>query len=121
MPSPETPTFCRAVTAVTDKKIYQIGMHPGVADLDAFGRYITDSKHVSRYWNHIPFVFFIETELSSKELAEFLKPFLKHDYIISEIEKFNLNGLLNRAAWEWFYEPENPTFPKLPDLFGPTK
>jgi hypothetical protein len=66
-------------------------------------RYLHDSRDIIAYWNYIPLVYCIKSYLSADELTVKLRPFFPNSYMIAEIDPGNINGILPKEAWTWFY------------------
>jgi hypothetical protein len=75
------------------------------ADLDAVGYRIQTDPRIAAYWNYLPYVFCLKTEMSAKELAALFADAAVHGFLIAEIDPASVNGRLQRRAWEWFMEP----------------
>jgi hypothetical protein len=69
----------------------------------ALTQYLHDSREIIAYWNYIPLVYCVKSFLSAAVLREHLRPFLLNSYMIAEINHENLDGLLPKEAWSWFY------------------
>ena len=90
-----------------------------MADVEAFAQYVKDSKKISRYWNYIPNVFIVESNLNVRDLAVSFKPFLRVGYLVTEIDNTNTDGQLPSAAWAWFIdEPPKDLSAQMGALFG---
>jgi hypothetical protein len=77
-------------------------------------RYLHDSRDIIAYWNYIPLVYCVKTYLTSLELTERLRPYLPGQFMIAEINEFNINGILPREAWSWFYADHHEKRAELP-------
>jgi hypothetical protein len=66
-------------------------------------RYLHDSRDIIAYWNYIPLVYCIKSYLSAEELTVKLRPFFPNSFMIAEINPGNINGILPKEAWTWFY------------------
>ena len=69
--------------------------------------FIQHDQRILAYWNYIPGLYFVKSDLSAEQLTKAISPFLYKTphYIVSEVNVQNMNGQLPRTAWEWFYEP----------------
>jgi hypothetical protein len=72
-------------------------------DLGALTRYLHENREIIAYWNYLPLVYCVKSYLSANELADRLRPYLPHLFIIAEINPQNVNGILPQDAWSWFY------------------
>jgi hypothetical protein len=85
-------------------KTYIITFGVSGVNINSLHQYLFDSADVVAFWNYIPLVYCIKSHLSSTELASKLKPFFAQDpYLIAEVNVQNLNGVLPKEAWDWFY------------------
>jgi hypothetical protein len=72
--------------------------------LPAFAQYLYDSADILAFWNYIPLVYCVKSRLKATELTFKLQPFFPNTiFLIAEINEANINGVLPREAWEWFY------------------
>lgn len=51
------------------------------------------------------YLFCVKTEMSAKGLAELFADAAVSGFLVVEIDPMNMNGKLQRAAWEWFKDP----------------
>lgn|SRR5665213_1018647 len=66
-------------------------------------RYIMDSKDIVAYWNHIPLVYAVKNYQSLPILRQKLQGILgNNQFLIAQIYPHQVDGLLPRAAWDWF-------------------
>jgi hypothetical protein len=75
------------------------------ANLDEVGHLVQTDPRIPAYWNYLPYLFCVKTEMSAKELAELFTDAAGSGFLVVEIDTSNMNGKLPRAAWEWFREP----------------
>jgi hypothetical protein len=67
-------------------------------------QYLFASSEIIAFWNYVPLVYCAKSRLSAVELARNLLPFFPHGlFLVAEINPRNLDGMLPRAAWDWFY------------------
>ena len=83
-------------------------------NLSAFTQYLYDSVDIVAFWNYIPLVYCVKSHLSATELANKLRSFFPQpvqwplgSFMIAEINVRNLNGVLPKEAWGWFYLPHH--------------
>jgi hypothetical protein len=82
--------------------VYDTTKNPDV--LTALHRYIMDSKDFVGYWNYMPFVYIVKTYESLPVLREkFRYIFRNGSFMLAEISPNNVDGLLPREAWDWFW------------------
>jgi hypothetical protein len=97
-------------------KTYIVTFVAADVNILALHQYIHDSREIIAYWNYIPLVYCLKSDLSALELRDRLRPFL-NTYMIAEINERNLDGLLPSEAWSWFYMDHHEKR-ELPTGFG---
>jgi hypothetical protein len=104
-------------------KTYIINFYAADVNLWQLTRYLHDSRDIVAYWNYIPLVYCIKSYLSAEELTTKLRPFFTSSFMIAEINSANINGILPKEAWTWFYIDHHEKQPELPsslaDLLSP--
>jgi hypothetical protein len=98
-------------------RVYIIAFAARDVNLAALNQYVFDSADIIAYWNYVPLVYCVKSRLSATELTLKLQPFFPHGtYLIAEINRDNMNGVLPQPAWEWFYlaHHEKHRAPALP-------
>jgi hypothetical protein len=70
----------------------------GVADI------VKHDRRILSYWNYLPYLYCVKTELSVHELAELFND-VATTYFVAEIDPDNVNGRLPKQAWGWFKAP----------------
>jgi hypothetical protein len=84
-------------------KTYVLNVAPG-ADLAQVEYHVQTDPRIASYWNYLPYLFCVKTQISTKELAELFAN-AAPSFFIAEIVPANVNGRLPKAAWEWFNAP----------------
>lgn len=75
--------------------------------LQTLDNYIRESKAFIGWHNHLPLVYFVMSRLSADEITQRLIPILGGaNFIVAEINRFNLNGQMPPKSWDWFYSIE---------------
>jgi len=99
-------------------KTYIINFYAADVNLATLTRYLHDSRDIIAYWNYIPLVYCIKS--SADELAVRLQHYFPHPFMIAEINPGNLNGILPKEAWSWFYMDHHEKQPisSLEELLG---
>ena len=102
-----------------DIKVYSINFVAHGVNVWALTRYLYDSTDIIAYWNYIPLVYCVKTRLSATQLTAKLHAFFPSgNFMVGEINVHNLNGVLPKEAWGWFYlqhhEKNRP--PALPSI-----
>ena len=73
-------------------------------NLASLNQYLFDSADIIAFWNYVPLVYCVKSRLSATELTLKLRPFFPNGlYLIAEVNRSNMDGLLPKPAWEWFY------------------
>ncbi len=101
---------------MSDVKIYSINFWAEGVNFGAIQQYLYDSSDIIAYWNYIPLLYCVKSNLSSTELAEKLSHFIpSNNFLVAQIDRSNMNGVLPQSAWDWFYlehhqkiNPPNP-------------
>jgi hypothetical protein len=75
------------------------------ADIDRVGNLVQTDRRIVGYWNYLPFVFCLKTEMTAKEIADLFADAAVHSLFVVEIDPRNMSGRLPRGAWGWFTEP----------------
>ncbi len=87
-----------------EPRIYSINFAAAGVNIEAFNRYLTDSKDIEGFWNYIDCVYFVKSRLTAKELALKISPFFNHEtFIVAETNPKNVDGMMPPVSWEWFY------------------
>jgi hypothetical protein len=87
-----------------DIKIYIINFTAAGVNLAALNQYLYDSADIIAFWNYVPLVYCVKSRSSATELSTKLRAFFPAlNYFVAEINPHNLDGLLPKVAWEWFY------------------
>ena len=102
-----------------ETKTYILVLAGDGVNLGALGQYLNDSEYISGFWNYLPFVFCIKSSLSASDLTKKLNPFFNSTFfMVSEINKYNMNGWMPQAAWDWFHLPPMPKGATIPSASG---
>ena len=71
-------------------------------DLDALKEFIKTSPHIDNWWNHIPFVFLVSTELSAGGLSDLLRRYTKDArLLVMAVDPGESDGWLAERSWQW--------------------
>jgi len=95
---------------------YIINFYAAEVDLWQLTQYLHDSRDIIAYWNYIPLVYCIKSYLSAEELTGKLQAYLRHSFMIAEINPNNINGILPKEAWTWFYLDHHEKLAEIPSL-----
>lgn len=77
-------------------------------DLDALKEFIKTDPHIDNWWNHIPFVFLLSTELSASGLSDLLRRYTKDArLLVMAVDPGESDGWLTERGWRWIkrYSP----------------
>ncbi|MBY3168699.1 hypothetical protein [Rhizobium laguerreae] len=96
-------------------KTYIITFFAPQLSVENANRWIMSSPYVVSYWNYLPLIYCIKSGASVHELRVHFEPlFGFQNFLIAEINPYNLSGRLPPDAWSWFtqnhYQPP-PVFP----------
>ena len=71
-------------------------------DIDGLKSFITTSQNIISWWNHIPLVFLVTTDLDADGLSEKVRPFTgKTRFLVMEVNPAECEGSLPRRSWQW--------------------
>jgi len=74
-----------------------------LTDLDKIQQYVTTSPDFTSWWNHIPMVFMLETELSASVICEHLHTVAPDArFLLTEVNLAATEGYLPDISWKWF-------------------
>lgn len=73
-----------------------------------------------RWWGNLPLVWVVESDLSASDIRGILTATMSGtSFIVVEIDRSNLDGVLPRFAWDWFYPEQRPNLLASPQpTFG---
>jgi hypothetical protein len=99
-------------------KTYVINVPPS-ADLSQLQYYVQVDPRILSYWNYLPYLFCVKTEMTAKEIAEAFSD-VSDSMFVAEINPQNVYGRLPKAAWEWFKAPvgSRKSLPDQPSAMG---
>ena len=87
-------------------KTYMIAITIQNTNLHSLELELKTSPLFLAYWNYIPLIYCIKSNFSAQDITITLNQFCPGGgYIIAEVNPININGLLPKQAWDWFYEP----------------
>jgi hypothetical protein len=85
-------------------KVYIVTFGVAGVNIAALHQYLFDSSDIIAFWNYVPFVYCVKSRATAGELTIKLTPFFPHGaFFVAEINRFNINGILPKPAWDWFY------------------
>lgn len=104
-----------------DVKAYILTFLAPNVNLAALNQYLFDSADIIAFWNYIPLVYCVKSRSSASDLTPKLRAFLPDSYLLAEINSFNMNGILPKSAWDWFYlnHHEKHRAPNLSPAWNP--
>ena len=71
-------------------------------DLPAAKRAIKESPHVRAWWNHLPGVFLVTSDLDADGVSELLRPYThKARFLVVAVELAQSEGALSEPEWDW--------------------
>ncbi len=87
-----------------DVKVYIITFGVMGVNLAALNQYLFDSSDIIAFWNYVPLVYCVKSRATAAVLTVKLAPFFPSGtFFIAEINRYNINGILPKPAWDWFY------------------
>ncbi len=87
-----------------DVRAYMITFGVSDVNLTALNQYLFDSADIIAFWNYVPLVYCVKSRRLATELALKLRPFFPNGtFMIVEVNPRNMDGLLPKPAWDWFY------------------
>jgi hypothetical protein len=98
-------------------KTYIINFVAKDVNLWALARYLHDSRDIIAYWNYLPLVYCVKAHLSARELSQKLRPYFPSQFMVAEINEYNIDGILPEEAWSWFYIDHHQKL-ELPPEYG---
>jgi hypothetical protein len=76
-------------------------------NIQGLHNYIRESKAFVGWSNRLPMVYYLMSRLTAPEIRTRLVPiFAGGNFIVAEIDRFNMDGLMPQDAWDWFYSIE---------------
>jgi hypothetical protein len=91
----------------------------GPVTFASFDRYVRDSRDFLAVWYYIPLVWGVKSYLNSIDITHKLHQFLGNEvfFIVAEVNDKNINGILPKQAWDWFYRNHQVPEPPLLNFF----
>lgn len=78
------------------------GLDPVVDSAEIKNFIKANDRDFKNWWNHIPYVFLVTSEMSADAIAERLKPFSHgSSFVVMEVNPANSEGWLSERAWNW--------------------
>lgn len=66
--------------------------------------FVRNNPHIKAFWNYIPSVYCVKTDLRSAELRERIDLLFPLGGFIGEVNVKDIDGRLPSEAWTWFYD-----------------
>jgi hypothetical protein len=87
-------------------KIYSINFYAPGIDLGYFESFLRYDPDILGFWNYIPLVYLVKTNLSVGDLAFRVRNRLQGNHcLVAEVNPYNVDGWLPKPAWDWFRSP----------------
>jgi hypothetical protein len=89
---------------------YILAFDPLNPDFDplAVRRAIKANEAFPNWWNHIPSVFLVKTDLNAEQISDFLRSVVGNAlFLVMEVDPRNSEGSLPDRSWEWIRRREN--------------
>ncbi len=78
-------------------------------DTEGLKAFILSSPEITSWWNHLPLVFLITTELDAEALSERLRPYAgKARFLVMEVNLAESEGALPERGWDWIRKHSQP-------------
>jgi hypothetical protein len=71
--------------------------------------YIRDSDEFSSWWNHIPLVFLVTSELDADGISRSLRSHTNASFLVMRVMPEDSEGSLPRRGWEWIRRRSEPS------------
>ena len=72
------------------------------ADLERIQQYVTTSTDFTSWWNHIPMVYMLESELHADIIGEKLHELTPEArFLLTEVNLAESQGWLPEVSWKW--------------------
>jgi hypothetical protein len=63
---------------------------------------LTTHDRISNWWNYIPGVYLVRTELTPDQISDLIKPVAANaSYLVMEVNPGHSEGWLSDRAWRW--------------------
>ncbi len=77
------------------------------ADYSDVAGFISKSPLFHGWWNHLPYVFLVSTDLDADAVSESLRPYTKSArFLVMEVNPAASEGRLPPRSWEWIRDRE---------------
>jgi hypothetical protein len=86
------------------KRTYMLAIDPvcSLEDLEKLRNFVTSSKEVSSWWNHLPMLFMLESQISAEAMAEALHALAPDaKFLLTEVNLAAAQGWLPEISWKW--------------------
>jgi hypothetical protein len=79
-------------------------------DIEGLKEFVRHAQEIENWWNHIPLVFLITTDLDAETLSERLRPYAgKARFLMMEVNPAESEGALPERGWQWIRRRSQPT------------
>ena len=79
-------------------------------DLDGLRDFVKTSPRIENWWNHIPFVFLVTSELGADDLGEALRHYTKDArFLVMAVDPEASDGWLTEKGWQWIRRRAKPS------------
>lgn len=73
-----------------------------MVDFPAVKQAIKGSPHVRAWWNHLPGVFLVTSDLDADGVSELLRPYTRGArFLVVAVELAQSEGALSEQGWNW--------------------
>jgi hypothetical protein len=97
------------------ERTYLLAIDAGCAveDLEKIQEYVTTSGDFSSWWNHLPMLFMLDSQMESDAIAErlhALSPGVR--FLLTEVNLGAAQGWLEEVSWKWIEKRALSTTPQ---------
>jgi hypothetical protein len=79
-------------------------------DIEGLKEFVRSAREFTSWWNHIPLVFLITTDLDAETLSGRLRPYAgKGRFLVMEVNPAESEGALPERGWQWIRRHSQPT------------
>jgi len=86
------------------EQTYMLAIDPvcSLDDLEILRNFVTTSKDIGSWWNHLPMLFMLESGLTAEVIAEKLHGLAPDaKFLLTEVNLAAAQGWLPEVSWKW--------------------
>lgn len=86
--------------------VYIVNFLVNSANLHDFEEFLRTSTIVRGYWNYIPLCYCFRCDYDIHNVTKIVgEYFPSGNFMVAKLDPFQVNGVLPKGAWDWFYHP----------------